>query len=301
MLTIDVQMKAELDLLPCFTDIESIAKIEQGDSHQSFKVVDQNKAYFVKRLTNIQNSKQINLTIEISRHLTISPTLVFTDQFWQVYEYINGQSLALTTLSIIDKIDCCLDVMVTCHQEINPLSTLQPYSKKGSFPSLNPREIITELSTKLSDQQKLFITKITAKLEQQLLVSPLVLCHGDINFTNIIIEKRAWLIDFECACLADAEFDIAMMIAVNELNYAPTKIIVEQCINSYQLKHKKKVGLSGDLVINYLFFCYLINGLWYRGQCGGESDYMFENKANKQFCYFDKLSFEGESLLKEMR
>ena len=181
MLTKDVQMKGELDLLPCFTDIQSITEIEQGDSHQSFKVIDQNKAYFVKRLINSQNNEQINLTTEISRHLMIVPALIFTDQFWQVFEYINGQSLALTTLSMRDKIDCCLDVMVMCHQEVSPLSKLQPNSKGSNFPRLNPREIINDLSINLSSQQKLLVTKISEKLDEKLLISPIVLCHGDIN------------------------------------------------------------------------------------------------------------------------
>ena len=92
-----------------------------------------------------------------------------------------------------------------------------------------------------------------------------------------------------------------MMIAVNELSYAPTNIIVKQCINSYQLKHKDKVKLSSTLVMNYLVYCHLINGLWYKEQSSVTSNTLFRNKANQQFLYFDKLSFNGESLLKEMR
>lgn len=295
MLNTNAQMKAELDLLPCFINIERISVIEQGYSHQSFKVIDQNKDYFVKRLSNFQNDEQNNLEVEISLRLTITPTLIFASGHWQVYQYINGQSLLLTTLSLKNKINICLDAMVICHQELSPLSN------KLKLATLNPKKVISELSISLSVQQQLLISRIADKLCTHLLISPVTFCHGDINFSNIIIDDRAWLVDFECRCLADAEFDIAMMIAINELDYAPSNIIVEQCISRYHLKGNNKLELSKNLIMRYLGFCYLINGLWYKEQSGNMSSNLFKSKANKQFEYFDQLSSGCESLLKQMR
>jgi len=295
MFNIDAQLKADLDLLPCFIRIASISPIEQGDSHQSFKVIDQNKVYFVKRLSKLQNVDENNLVVEISRQLSITPTLIFSTAHWQVYEYINGQSLALTSLSMMDKVNTCIDVMVLCHDELSFIA------KDINLHTLNPRKVINELSINLSEQQWEFIDKIVDKLCNPLLVSPVTICHGDINFFNIITEQHVWLIDFECACLADAEFDIAMMIAINELDYTSIRIIIEYCIKSYQFKSKNKVKLSKDMIMNYLSFCYLINGLWYKERSGKVGSDLFSNKANKQFDYFDKLSLGCESLLKQMR
>ena len=57
-----------------------------------------------------------------------------------------------------------------------------------------------------------------------------------------------------------AEYDLAMLVAVNELAYAPIDLIIEQCVKEYSFKGKGKIELSKKLVTCYLVFCHFING-----------------------------------------
>ena len=69
-----------------------------------------------------------------------------------------------------------------------------------------------------------------------------VLCHGDANFSNAMQLKYPQLnsvavhklIDFECACIAPADFDLAMLMAVNEIERAEIALINDQYISINQ-------------------------------------------------------------------
>ena len=122
-----------------------------------------------------------------------------------------------------------------------------------------------------------------------------VMCHGDVNFSNIIIDQHSkpWLIDFECAAIGNVEFDIAMFIAINHLpdNY------LEYIFDCYQ-KHNN-VSISHSLVQSYLACCYLINGLWYQGKSNDiESGSNYLMLANKQYKQFDLLNLSKKKLVK---
>jgi thiamine kinase-like enzyme len=87
-----------------------------------------------------------------------------------------------------------------------------------------------------------------------------VVCHGDLNFTNVLHDNdnTAWLIDFECAQLAPPEFDLAMFIAVNNIATQDiTHIIAKYCALMPTCR------LNSSLLHYYLLFSHLINGLWY--------------------------------------
>ena len=87
-----------------------------------------------------------------------------------------------------------------------------------------------------------------------------VVCHGDLNFTNILHDNdnTAWLIDFECAQLAPPEFDLAMFIAVNNI---ATQDITHIIAEYSALMPTSRLNKS--LLHYYLLFSLLINGLWY--------------------------------------
>jgi thiamine kinase-like enzyme len=70
--------------------------------------------------------------------------------------------------------------------------------------------------------------------------------------------NRAWLIDFECAQLAPAEFDLAMFIAVNTFG----KQDITQLIAKYQTL-VPTYKLNSSLLQYYLLYSFFINGLWY--------------------------------------
>ena len=285
----------QLNQLYCFTDIEAIFSIAQGDSHTCFKVVEKNKTYFVKGIVKHQDFKVLQQSNVIASTLDFAPKLIYLDNSWQVNEFINGQSLSLISLPINDKIKSCIAVMSLCHQKLSHSTTL------SRLPALEPTKIINELKINLPEALDKIVVKIRDKLSYVLTVTPSTVCHGDLNFSNIIVAKKLWLIDFECLSIADAEYDLAMLVAVNELAYAPIDLIIEQCIKEYSFRGKGKIELSKELVTCYLVFCYLINGLWYLRQSFDTDNERFELMAGKQFDHLDKLGFIPESLLEQMR
>ena len=136
----------------------------------------------------------------------------------------------------------------------------------------------------------------------------LTLCHGDLNFNNLIVDQLSSgrLIDFESACLAEVEFDLAMLVAVNlltdiDLNHLVSQyresrrniLLTNQSIKC-QYQESDDVA-STKKVTRYLFFCYLINGLWYLledNQLDVQSQLAY---AKQQFTQLQKLIMSAEN------
>ena len=287
----------ELNCLPCFNTIICIEKIEQGYSHECFKVQDVKGTFFAKRLSSYRHNETITDDFDASSFLKNTPQLIYNSHQWQVYEYIEGQSLLTANISIEEKVKYSIELMVQCHQQLHP--DLMPASLK----TLKPQNIIKPLLSHLPSKQQYLVQKIIEQLNQELNIGSSTVCHGDINFSNILLTDKPWIIDFECACLADAEFDIAMMIAVNELTIASNSHdkIIDNCLKIYQEKHTESVYLSQDLVTRYLVVCFIINGLWYFKEGGRKQDSQLIEKAYQQFVGFDQLHFISDSLTSEMR
>ena len=170
---------------------------------------------------------------------------------------------------------------------------------KQSIEPLNPSLSIKRLLTNpvpLLAKQSHFLDKttksLTASINSLILTSesPSILCHGDINFTNILIDnkQRSWLIDFECAQLAPVEFDLAMFIAVN--NIATDQ--VSELVNHYR-KLVPTYQPNEQLLTYYLLFSFYINGLWYFDNINGlEAGNELPALAIKQWSAFDSFASE---------
>ena len=282
----------QLTRLKCFANIDRVSTIEQGDSHHCFKVVDQKKSYFVKYFHHIEHCHQYNQLNKIAADIGLAPALIYNDKCWQVYQFIEGSSLNLCSLPLKQKIEHCLTLMVACHQKIDVTRLTQ-------IPVLNIFEVIKPLTQHLTDDQQRLISKINGMLNNTLLINPSVLCHGDINFSNIILANKPWLVDFECACIADKEFDLAMMLSVNELLSEATPSVIDSSIDYYNERSSANSLIDKEKLMYYLAFSFVINGLWYFERDKNNS--RFKHKAFKQFNYFDSLGFITESLTDRMR
>jgi thiamine kinase-like enzyme len=159
-----------------------------------------------------------------------------------------------------------------------------------------------------------------AQLENEVGQSKEVFCHGDANFSNVIklenshsinVNSRYQLIDFECACIAPIEYDIAMMMAVNEIKISKVKWVVAQyseqqknqqyspCISKtdrgYQQENQPVIvdniantmdvlgNTATSKVTRYYYLSLIINGLWYLSQYQQRKLEKYKNLANKQF------------------
>jgi len=271
-------MVTSLYSLPCFSNIIAIERITAGLSSQCYKVITEDQAFFAKVLhcesktaeneaakSEAAENKAANNEVNMARLAAsggISPQLIYNDQHWLVTQFIDGEDLSLLTKPLTEKIDIATALLAQCHR----LST-----KASGLISLSPNDIIASLvaQTQLNVAQRQQLQTISTQLAQRL-TQPLatqsnkaqnqLCCHGDLNFSNVLIDNQqeSWLLDFECAYLAPAEFDLAMLIAVNNIEFTQREAI----ITAYR-KYNVSTEINRNLLTDYLLFSYFINGLWY--------------------------------------
>jgi|GEM_PF-1390182 len=236
-----------------------IQRIKAGQSSLCFLVEHQSNKYFVKY--NNQYSQYSNNDIvenhafnseviasQAASNMGLSPKIIYWNEHWLVSEFIEGKTLDVRELHIYKKIDIALDLLIKCH------------SIKHDLPPLQPQKIIEDTikTGYFSDIEQNFTRALFCKFPLSDPGNNLVFSHGDINFSNIISTKnQAWLVDYECACIAEREFEIAMFLAINTLNSLDILYAISsyEKLSGYKLKQSKLNG--------YLLYSYLLNGLWY--------------------------------------
>ena len=302
------QLYEKIKQLPCFDlrDDESllITKIEAGQSSSCFDVsITNNKnitsdnvsitstkqRYFVKYDSNASFFENELKTSKAASNINLSPHVIYAEKNWLVNEFIYAESLDSTTSNIENKIEIAIKLMQQCH-------TLDV-----SLPELNINEIITHIIASKSfsiaqrEHIQLLLTCMSTIGDKP--QSHSVVCHGDINFSNIITaNNKAWLIDFECACLAEKEFEVAMFMAINFLN-ADGQALTLACYE--KLNNANDITIDQKKLAQYISYSYLINGLWYfdkaQGLQGSEMT-EFHYLAVQQLTQFDKRNPENTVL-----
>jgi len=276
-------MKDALSALPCFTQVENISIIATGLSQHCFKVDADNKVYFAK---TISDNTEVSVTVCASQ-LGLSPNVIYHGKHWLICNFVDADNLALSTLNIDEKINHAIQLMVQCHQlnvkpvELSTKETIKSLLNNSYYPK-SEIEALSQLA--------------------ELILEPFVIsrygvcCHGDLNFSNVLInqEQSTWLVDYECACTAPIEYDLAMFIAVNSLEGNDRTRAIEQ------YERQSSVNVDLQLLNHYLLFCYFINTLWYfnryyentltKSVTKGTTKEITENKqallkhAKKQWC-----------------
>lgn len=239
-------MKDALSALPCFTQVDSISIIASGLSQHCFKVTADNKVYFAKTLSD--NTEV--LVAECAGKSDLGPSVIYHDQHWLISNFIDTDNLALSTLGADEKIKHAINLMVQCHQ-LNVMPA-----------ELSTADIIESLlkNPHYSTRQKAALFQLAELILEPLTISlNNVCCHGDLNFSNVLMNQaqNTWLVDYECACIAPIEYDLAMFIAVNSLDNNDRTRTIEQ------YETQSSVCIDLELLNHYLLFCYFINTLWY--------------------------------------
>ncbi|GLX78778.1 hypothetical protein tinsulaeT_21180 [Thalassotalea insulae] len=278
--------------LPCFDGaVSKIKKIPQGLSHHCYLVECQSNSiqyvrrYFVKYLADHQvSASNESLSLQLAADAAISPKIIYLDQQWLVTAYIDGKTLASLKLPLEEKIKQALQLMSHCHQ----------LTADAAISNLSIRTIIERQIAQLqfNNEQQLQLSQLADELVSFTEAETKVLCHGDINFSNIIVDsKQAWLLDFECAFVGAREFDLAMLVAVNNLPKASVEfVITEYC-------QRANTSIKESEVNTYLACCYLINGLWYLNHaCSADNNQEYLLLAHQQLLQFDQLAITPISL-----
>jgi len=302
------QLCEKIKQLPCFkqgslkqgnTESIIIKKIEAGQSSLCFDVTLHSndtrademykrviKRYFVKYSPDATFFEYEQKASKVTSTVKLSPKVIYASQHWLVNEFVDAETLDKTDVSVKYKINVALKLMQNCHKLFVPV------------PPLNINQTITQLiaSESFSDTQKQLLNTLLNSLPTigELPNSNLVLCHGDINFSNIMtIDDKAWLIDFECTCLAEKEYELAMFIAINQLN----KDEQDYTLRSY--KEMDCNDINEKKLNTYLLYSYLMNGLWYFNQMNSTTaleSIHFNRLAEQQLTLFDTLFLSDLSL-----
>lgn len=312
-------------------DNTNITQLDKGLSHLCFKVVTTSASYFVK----VSESKALSVKDELAlltavSEANLSPSVFYCDKQWLITEFIEGETLFELDIPLKDKIDRAVILMADFHWlsygQLKPLANQVKQSNASNVP-LNISEIIESMINEgdFTKQQRQLFASLYASVKQDMPLNTSVdgqlFCHGDINFNNILCDKvnnKSYLIDFDCTCLAEPAFDLAMMIAVNELPVEQSKQSITTLITQYQdAIHQKKissVGLSSEtqisrvvnivptdeVVTRYLMFCYLINGLWYLSNNVKTGNSTYRRLAKSQFTLLNKRFTLNDFALTEL-
>jgi thiamine kinase-like enzyme len=301
----------QLEQLPCFNCIHKIEPIAQGLSHQCFKVTTVDGLFFAKYFENTaanNNSfqKELLLTNLAFEH-QLTAENVYHDQPWLISRFISSPTLNKALLTTNEKVDRCLTVMVQCHQlpiNVNISDVVDVFTPDKLIEQLKKECLLTQKQDRYLSQQVLLLIKpdgMNDILTQAGENSRKVICHGDLNYANVIIGKQNWLIDFECASIAAPEFDLAMMIAINEVSLTPNKETIKDICQQYRNKQSKSVVINDDEVTRYLLLCFIINGLWYLGQSIQRKDKSYRLLGENQFSRFDSIYKGARLLAQQMR
>lgn len=237
-----------------FGSILNVEPINKGYSNQCFKLVvlnssNQQQNLFVKLLNNkdadhIQHEQQARSIAEQAQ-LTPMCLLQNTQQKLLVTEYVQMdtqariQDIALL-LAHTHGIDSQL---VQIHQQ-----NIIPQRLAADIQALAPADKLDKTLLKLAQQ-------LDNECTNQ------VFCHGDISRDNILKTlKKTYLVDWEYARMASAEYDLAASICINQLNATEQK----QLVDEYQ-KHSQS-SINQTLLLQYIQVFEYLNKLWFAKQ-----------------------------------
>ena len=314
--------------LTCFENLKlsKITAIKSGLSQACFHVEYEDKHYFAKYIpANFIEP----LVSQIAANSGLAPSVVFINETWLITQFIPNTSLDEISLPQTEKITTTLELLTRLHSiDINGpvmLSAMnnvesgkfvdQCADKRTGIPKLDISLVINDLLDKikctehLANSIKQLVSQLLSNLETSLKLLPeqaSVLCHGDANFSNILHVKadskkslKAYqLIDFECVQLAPYTYDIAMLMAVNDIELTQADFILSEY--KRLILSRNKVGNSSGIVDNLgknrcqvhklelnLVTCYydlslLINALWYFVEYQHKGQLNYQELAQKQ-------------------
>jgi thiamine kinase-like enzyme len=288
----------DIKALPCFVNSDcKIEPITGGESHECFKVTATvnfvENFYFVKSFAGHQKTAKAEISVNIlAAKARLAPAIIYHSPLWLVCEFIHGTSLTKFTAekksaAAKDKVIIAMNLMVKMHE-------LKP---GHNHPVLNIERLLFTLVKDIETTPLLqvFLNKtIEEILPHKVPNNNLVLCHGDVNYENIRLSdsynkdhllEKSWLVDYECNCLAESEYDIAMFIAVNALSMEEVHSVIEY-YSRFSSRH-----VDNEKVRAYLACCYLVNGLWYfEAASERNKPQKLINMAREQLVLFDQLA-----------
>lgn len=301
-----------------FRDILQVKETSQGFSQSCFMLTTTKGQFIAKRFSQLSNfaiekfvyqflyninSCENSLNKKYLSESNITASLIDHNNNTLLLEKLSGKSLNLYQSNLSEKIAIAINLMAKFHHQFkatslehSPIDTLKLSCVFDEL--MNYAQIARTDKANISAYVAKLINNINDKniYDKGNNASDNVVCHGDINFTNILIDQnKYWLIDFESTCLMPAEYDIAMMLAVNEITISYVPDTASNYIKQANKLSEHKVKINEELISLYYCVALLINGLWYLGRYHERHNDLLLKKAKQQlkllsYFYPDVLS-----------
>lgn len=340
-------------LLPCFAScsVTEIKIFEAGLSQPCFQVKYQGRYYAAKCIADNKGELAANI---LASEQGIAANIFYSDAHWLINEFLPGNSLDDSLMCQNDKMGIMVKLLAQCHG-IDYTSSAKVKSFRLVKLSINdllfnllnkvqlPRASYQALKTVITYEQSRLTDVIKVTNSQN------VFCHGDANFTNAIAVSKTLangknnhetafkLIDFDSACIAPIEYDLAMLLAVNEFEAEHIRLITslyyqQQLAQNWALSQREKqknietttaantrsfygneiVDNLADntqtsmnshmfLVTRYYSLSLIINGLWYLSYYQLNKGVSYQKRAVKQFSLLKKQHPKTQIVIDEMR
>jgi len=273
----------------CFKDnpVVAIERLNAGLSQECYRVQTTKDEFLAKRFKSVASYEK-ELAITKQKVLTqVIPQLNAYRENWLISEYLQGSMLSEVEMSFEDKLRVVLPLAKKFYSIASNIETSSPLFKDICLPDLI-KDMASALGNDVNREQLINDVLQAYQSDSDKSGYEPVLCHGDLNFNNIMYHHSLddWrLFDFESCHYSTVEYDLAMLLAVNE--YPITKF--DSLLNIF-IKHFPKVSL-GLVTRNYLM-CLLINALWYESESIKGRDRTVRNK-------YKALSDKQQSLLNQ--
>ncbi|WP_440906226.1 phosphotransferase [Catenovulum sp. SX2] len=239
-----------------FGSILNIESINKGYSNQCFKLLvlnssNQQQSLFVKSLNNkdvahIQHEQHARCIAEKAM-LTPKCLLQNAQQKLLVIEYVQA-----------DKQACIQDIaLLLAHTHLALTHSIDSQLVQSLQQNIIPQRLAADIQA-LAPADKLDKTllELAQLLDNE--CTNQVFCHGDISRDNILKTRdKTYLVDWEYARMASAEYDLAASICINQLNVTEQK----QLVDEYQ-KHSQS-SINQALLLRYIQVFEYLNKLWF--------------------------------------
>ncbi|TRX56813.1 phosphotransferase [Thalassomonas sp. M1454] len=245
----------QLHAIDVLQPISSWQEINTGLSHHCFKVVSKAQTFFVK-IYNKPNLSSFDTQISVEKLASaqsIGPKVISycPHGHYCVYQYLDGVILDDVSITIEAKHKHLIDLLSACHS--------LPKSAQALDISLSVDNLLAKVDLPYAAKNNISDSVSDILKSINVSANELVLCHGDINYTNVmVVDNILKLIDWEYCCLAECEYDIAMALTINniaESNYPEFVALYNDKSKHAQASLKK--------VVSYAKLCNLLNSLWY--------------------------------------
>ena len=280
------EVVAQLMELTLFEQISQITPEQAGYSNYTFSFIADGEKYIGKYIGKNTNQSIEAQVCQIAYQQGIAPKVIYADNNWIILAFIEGQLINDAKLSIDDKLEQLLAPVIELHKvEQTSLPNLTKLDIKQVIGQLliKIKDVVPQLYQQVKVDIDTYISNISTCSDN------LVVVHGDANFNNAIIEQnssRVFLIDYEACSLAEREYELAMILAVNELSALYVRPIIEK----YLQLAGNSLCISWEMVTRYYIVSLVINALWYMCEYSANQLPSYLEKANKQLAILSSIT-----------